>query len=51
MRRPGVALPLPFENDGTPTAAIAPLRPPHGTSLVDILVGGWEFDGELGQAG
>ena len=51
IRRLGVELPRLFEDDGTPTTVNKPLRMPHGATLHEVLIGGWDFDGELGDAG
>lgn len=51
MARLGVDLPRLFEDDGTPTTVITPLQVPEGTTLPDVLIGGWDFDGALGDAG
>ncbi|MEH3036276.1 MAG: hypothetical protein PGN23_07285 [Sphingomonas adhaesiva] len=51
LERLAVELPRLFHDDGTPTAVIAPLRLPTGVSPTDVMVGGWDFDGELGDAG
>lgn len=49
--RLGVDQPQLFEDDGTPTVVITPLRVPEGATLPEVLIGGWDFDGALGDAG
>ena len=51
MARLGVELPRLFEDDGTPTTVIRPLGVPDGVTLTDAMIGGWDFDGDLGDAG
>jgi hypothetical protein len=51
LGRLAVELPQLFHDDGTPTAAIAALRLPADIGLTDVMVGGWDFMGELGDAG
>ncbi|WP_058756263.1 hypothetical protein [Sphingomonas endophytica] len=51
LGRLAIELPQLFHDDGTPTDVIAPLRLPTGVSPTDVMVGGWDFDGDLGEAG
>jgi hypothetical protein len=51
LGRLAVELPRLFHDDGTPTAVIAPLRLPPSVSPTNVMVGGWDFTGELGDVG